>query len=380
MKQRFFIWAVLGFVGLVIALACGFYLSRADERLPVNTEGQIAPPIQGGTLNVLTFPAMATWWMGRDDQPSGIEVELVEAFARQHQWQVKWVVVHSRKDLFEKLANGHGHLAAAGLPLLDERSDRFLIGPAFLEVVEQVACHFKHPSFPENKESLQRVALHVEWDSMFAHSLNQWDEQEQLALNIQLRGDVLTGNLMRQVADQHADCLVADSVQLKAMRRVYPDLRIAMDLPYKRKLGWYFPKSANELNQLAQKWAHSKAGKQVLAQAKRNHLDYIADFDFVEMQVLHRRIRDRLPRYKQYFLEAEQQTGLSASLLAAVAYQESHWNPKATSPTGVRGLMMLTQRTAKSLGVEDRLDPWASIEGGARYLKDRYERQSDAIS
>ncbi len=51
-----------------------------------------------------------------------------------------------------------------------------------------------------------------------------------------------------------------------------------------------------------------------------------------------------------------------------MGYQESHWLPTATSKTGVRGLMMLTLRTAKAMGVKNRLDPRQSIQGGARYI------------
>jgi len=72
-------------------------------------------------------------------------------------------------------------------------------------------------------------------------------------------------------------------------------------------------------------------------------------------------------------MRAEEQTGRPADLLAALASQESHWDPLARSPTGVRGLMMLTQNTARSLGVTNRLDPVQSIDGGARYLAGRYE-------
>ena len=46
------------------------------------------------------------------------------------------------------------------------------------------------------------------------------------------------------------------------------------------------------------------------------------------------------------------------------------------SPTGVRGIMMLTQATASELGIENREDPASSIRGGARFfatLKDRLE-------
>ena len=66
-------------------------------------------------------------------------------------------------------------------------------------------------------------------------------------------------------------------------------------------------------------------------------------------------------------------------LVAALAYQESHWNPKAKSPTGVRGMMMLTLPTAKSVGVTDRLDPEQSVRGGVEYLRRMVSRIPDSI-
>ena len=65
---------------------------------------------------------------------------------------------------------------------------------------------------------------------------------------------------------------------------------------------------------------------------------------------------------------------LDWTLLAAISYQESHWEPSARSPTGVRGLMMLTQDTAKHLDVDNRLNPAQSIDGGARYFTLMYNK------
>ena len=77
----------------------------------------------------------------------------------------------------------------------------------------------------------------------------------------------------------------------------------------------------------------------------------------------------RLPKYESFFREAEKITGIDWRTLAAIGYQESHWNPKARSPTGVRGIMMLTLTTAKQMEIESRLDPQQSIIGGAKYLR-----------
>ena len=54
-------------------------------------------------------------------------------------------------------------------------------------------------------------------------------------------------------------------------------------------------------------------------------------------------------------------------LIAAIAYQESHWDPEAISPTGVRGMMMLTAHTADMMEVVDRHDARSSVLGGAHY-------------
>jgi membrane-bound lytic murein transglycosylase F len=66
-------------------------------------------------------------------------------------------------------------------------------------------------------------------------------------------------------------------------------------------------------------------------------------------------------------------------LLAAIGYQESHWRSEAVSPTGVKGLMMLTKKTAKQLGIKDRTDPAQSIAGGALYFKQRLKKIASHI-
>ena len=81
-----------------------------------------------------------------------------------------------------------------------------------------------------------------------------------------------------------------------------------------------------------------------------------------------RHIKTRLPQYREQFIQAGERYGVPWVLLAAQSYQESRWNRNAMSPTGVRGLMMLTRATASDLGIKNRLDPRKSIRGGARYF------------
>ena len=97
-------------------------------------------------------------------------------------------------------------------------------------------------------------------------------------------------------------------------------------------------------------------------------LAHTENFSVADSQRLGELVKKRLPEYQALFEETASQFNIDWHLLAAVAYQESHWNPKARSPTGVRGLMMLTLSTAREMNIKNRLDPLQSLRGGAAYL------------
>lgn len=109
------------------------------------------------------------------------------------------------------------------------------------------------------------------------------------------------------------------------------------------------------------------------------------DLVWWEKRRFYHHIETRLPQYRRQFEEVAQAYEISWTLLAAQAYQESRWDRHAVSPTGVKGLMMLTRNTASSLGIRNREDPTKSIEGGARYFQSlekrlpRHIRKADRI-
>src|SRR5690606_34966871 len=106
-----------------------------------------------------------------------------------------------------------------------------------------------------------------------------------------------------------------------------------------------------------------------LAKLRRHHRQNIEKFNVYEARIFVERIKSRLPLYERYFRQAEELTGFPWQLIAALSYQESHWDTSAKSFTGVEGLMMLTERTAREMGVKDRTDPGQAIPAGALYLK-----------
>jgi len=77
--------------------------------------------------------------------------------------------------------------------------------------------------------------------------------------------------------------------------------------------------------------------------------------------------------YSAKIAELSARYRLSPRLLAALVWQESRWRADAVSPAGARGLAQLMPGTARYLGV-DPDDPFANLEGGARYLREQIDR------
>ncbi|MFT6388797.1 MAG: membrane-bound lytic murein transglycosylase F [Cellvibrionaceae bacterium] len=360
---------VLIFLLLSVLTACG--------DVSVGGVGASVVPKSGETLHVVTRMGGTTYFEGRDQVPVGPEVFLINSLAKAQDWKVVWVIENSTAQVLETLEQGKAHIAAAGLTFTEARDDKFTRGASHLKVTEQVICPQKLENTPKKLEDLAIINLVVAARTSYVDTLESL-KQKIPGLTFEQSEEESTEMLLARAGEDKI-CVVSDSNIADKSRRLFPELRVTMTLPGKSQLGWYLPKDANKLAQLTKSWIQSSEGKVAVNLMHQRYYAYLNNFDFVDLRALSRSIDERLPKYKKYFLEAEEKTGIPADLLAALSYQESHWNPKAVSPTGVRGIMMLTRNTAKSLGVDDRHNPKMAILAGADYLRDRYDRLPDSI-
>ena len=77
--------------------------------------------------------------------------------------------------------------------------------------------------------------------------------------------------------------------------------------------------------------------------------------------------------YQAKVAELSARYDLAPALIEALVWQESRWRHGAVSPVGARGLAQLMPGTARDLGVNPD-DPFANLEGGARYLREQLDR------
>ena len=363
---------------LVIVLA-GLGLAqcaRTDNGVIVTDSTSVQTIRDSGELVVLTLNGPTTY-QDRRDGPRGYEIDLIDAFAENLGVKPRFVVMNDVDELIEAIETGRGHIGAAGLTVTELRAERVDFGPAYKNVEESVVCHQDGPA-PTSLDELTEVDLAVLAGSSYAETLTRL-KQDYPALKWRERAAGSAMPMLEDVENKKIDCTVSDSHTAEYARRLYPDLIMPMTISTDRPLAWIYNGKIQNMNETLEAWfmqAHESGYLEELDERWFGHLD---EFDYVEVLRFVERVDERLPEFRTYFEAAAADTPFDWHLLAAQAYQESHWDPDAVSPTGVRGLMMLTLPTARELGVENRSDPAESVKGGARYLQRLYDRLPDGI-
>ncbi|MGH8224680.1 MAG: membrane-bound lytic murein transglycosylase MltF [Gammaproteobacteria bacterium] len=352
----------------IVAVACGLLALAA-----CSGSGPTLKRIKArGTLVVLTRNAPTTYYIGNEGQPTGPEYQMVLAFAKSIGVKPKFIVKDSVAELLAALANDEGDMIAAGITRTDARSKRFGFGPNYQQVTQQVVCRRGGPQ-PDSAADLKNISLKVIADSSYVERLKVL-QKKYPDLHWETVDDTSTETLLREVWRGKLDCTVADSDIVTINRRFFPNLVVAFDLSEPQHLAWVVPQDAGGLETAMQRWLVQYRARGELAALRQRYYGHIKVFDYVDVRAFNRKIKSTWPKYQPLFDKAADAHDIPPLILAAQSYQESHWNPHAKSPTGVRGMMMLTLNTAHAMGVTNRMDPEASINGGAKYLA-RMEQQ-----
>ncbi len=322
---------------------------------------------EDGVLRVITRNSPATYFQDRNGE-TGFEYELVQRFADDLGVKLQIETADNLDDLFNQLGQPNGPvLAAAGLVSSEQRKQQVRFSHPYLEVTPQIIYRNGKPR-PTDAGDLVGKRILVLKGSSHPEQLAELKKQYP-ALQYEESDQVEVVDLLRMVDEGQIDLTLVDSNEV-AMNQVYfPNVRVAFDLGDGRDQRWAVAAGEdnsllNEINEFIDK-VHKNGTLQRLKDRYYGHVDvlgYVGAYTFAQ------HLQQRLPRYENHFKTSAKKEQVDWRLLAAIGYQESMWQAEVTSKTGVRGLMMLTQRTAQAMGVSNRLDPRQSIEGGAKYF------------
>jgi membrane-bound lytic murein transglycosylase F len=325
-----------------------------------------------GELRVVTRTGPLAFYRGSDGVAQGPEYELAHRFADQLGVKLKITPMPSYAEIYSALTSGQAHLAAAGLKIPSQSIPGIQFGPAYQHVHEHL-IYRRGAIRPASLADIGNADLEVAAGSSLAKALAQARNALPDLVWIE-NASTSAQSLLDGVAEGTIDYTIADSTEFALAHDVHPDLRIAFDFPDSQPLAWAASnRDPGFARDMSRYFARLKVGGELAAVLKR-YYGRSEDAEFAGGPGFMQHLQSRLPLYKQWFVEAAEQSSQDWRLLAAIGYQESKWNPRAASSSGARGLMQLTVEAATASRVSDLSDARQNIFGGARYFRQVYEK------
>ncbi len=307
---------------------------------------------------------------------AGLEYDLVNQFAARHGLKVRFVVATSQADALVRLRRGEAHLAAG--VWAGSGQDIDIVNSPVYQKVEPGLVYLAGQSGADIQRLLAagQVSLRVlpEHARAVAKMKERWPGLIHAA---DAAGD--SESLFEQVAQGKIRAALLDVRTAEVMQNYYPQVAIQRGVSEPMGLAWALRAGDIELSARVAAFMKEAMSQGVITRLAERYYGHINRLEPVDTRAFLDRRGQALASFQHWFHEAEVKTGLDWRLVAALAYQESHWKPDAVSPYGVRGIMMLTTETARALGV-DRLDPYQSIMGGARYMRQLIDRLPKRIA
>lgn len=365
LKQRSVLW-----------LCALVFLTSCDQlQSPKNIAASVFDS-QKKTLVFVTHSGPSTYYLNGDNQPAGFEYDLAKLFAAQYMpdYQIKFYLVNSISEVVPALLKGEAQIAAANLSVTPIRKKLVQFMPPYQETQQQLIFNNEIGQKPDSISALNNKVIRVPAGTSYAerlHALQQMQLQENKPnFNWYSVKKTNTEALLEDVANGVLDHTVADSHLVALMHNYYPNLEVGLNLGATEHMAWALSKNASpELVENLNVFFTEIKQDGRLRNLTDRYYGSSTRLNNLDINTFFNRVNVLLPKYTRLFKEAQEMTGIDWRLLAAVSYRESHWDTFNTSPTNVRGLMMLTESTADLMGVTDRLDPKQSIPAGAKYIQ-----------
>ena len=330
-----------------------------------------------GELVVVTRVAPTTFYQDQHG-PTGMDYQLVKGLADSLGVDLRLVTADTLDELFTLLQSGKADLAAAGLTITPERLQKLRFSSPYQDVREQLIYRYGEgrPNSPADLSGRSVVVL-----AGSSHESQMRRIAEDVPdIHIESIAGASDERLLALVDEGHFDHALIDSNAWAVHRPLFADLALGFDLGEQR-LGLAFRRDGDRRLYIAtQRYLTQARANGTLAKLEDRFYGDADHFNLYAARSFTRHLDVRLPQYADAFRAAAEENGFDWRLLAALGYQESMWDPTAVSPTGVRGLMMLTRPTAREMGVADRTDPFESIAAGAAYLRKLYDRIPERIA
>ncbi len=340
-----------------------FFLISCDNK-ELNSDSRTAPFGREDPLIVLMRPDILSYVQDSEGNISGFDADFIKAFADSIKHPIHYLVVgHDHMEDF--LKDGEYHIAASWLSPTFNTPKEIVSESVFLT---QDILLMNNQSPPvANINDLKDQTIYVMAGSRQAQTARRLAQNLPIKVVEFMRGDLL--DLADLLAENKISYVIIDEKMRAIIEQYLPQLKTGILLSEAAPIVWLFhPHTPAAIKNAFNEFLKESLNNGFLKQLEERYLGHVHRLNALDVRRFVEQVEKTLPRYREMFVEAAEKYNLDWKLLAALSYQESLWDPRATSYTQVRGMMMLTEATAKLMGISDRLDPKQSIMAGAKYL------------
>jgi membrane-bound lytic murein transglycosylase F len=344
--------------------------AKPIEKISPTGNAQVNVTKQKKIITFVTHISPITYYLNGDNKPAGLEYDLATMFGKEYakDYEVKFLIVNKINEVIPALLRGKADIAAKSFSVTDLRKHLIQSSQPYYNSEPLLVYNSNLNKKPNHLGNIAHKKIIIPAGTTYAQLLKRL-KTKYPKLNWQEDPNSNSEFLLDQVASGELAYTIADSQLVSVVQNYYPHLEVAFAIGEPEPLTWKLkrwedPELVQRINQFFSK-IEQDGRLRNLIDRYYGHTDRLNTNDITHFL---ERIKTTLPKYKRLFQEAGDVTGLDWRLIAAISYRESHWNTFNTSPTNVRGLMMLTEDTADYMGVTDRLDPKQSIPAGAKYI------------
>jgi membrane-bound lytic murein transglycosylase F len=379
------VWWFVGIFALLLASATLSIPKKittyVDQHFNASKAKSATNADESKIIKFVTINSPDTYYQDSNEQYAGLEYDLAKLFVADlgEEYQLDFIVKDAFSEILPALEANEAMIAAADITVTDSRKKMVNFSVPYLDIQQQVAYNRDTKVPPRKLAALKGQKITVPAGTSFAERLMEISEKE-IDFTWDEQADTSSKELLEALANEEIDFTIADNHLLSIMQYYYPNIGMGFSIGKPEKIAWALPKNANP-KMLAKVNAFFK---KIKANGTLNNLidryhgntKRLNPFD---VKSFLSKSQTLLPKYTRLFKNAQDVTDIDWRLLASISYQESHWDTFNTSPTNVRGLMMLTNDTSDMMKVSDRLDPKQSIPAGAKFFLWLKEQFPDRI-
>lgn len=372
----------IGLSLLVIVVIIAFYaisFIKKDKQSVAVNNFDLTKIKERGILRVITEYNSISYFIYKDEV-AGFDYEIMERFAESIGVRTEYIIAHNHQEMYNFLRQGKGDIIATGLYQTNESGVAYSIP---YRKSEQVLVQRKAGKFTRKSDSttsyyqpiidiksLEAKDVFLTLNSPYIEQLKHLADTLGFNVNINLVSDERSiEDLINAVADAEIDYTVADKDLALTNNSFLGNLDLGIQFGKEKDLHYATRKSSKELQIILNEWlSHfikSKDYKQIANKYFKFDRKIIDQFN--ETEYLTKGQISLYDNIIQYFAKS---INWDWRLVAALMYQESKFDPNATSWAGAKGLMQLMPGTARQMGLHTGLyQPEQNIQAGTKYLQ-----------